>query len=127
MCVGGTVIDGMGDVGHKAGIGIDDDARIKVITEKMSDAEAHTGIDADGQVVCAGFINLDGMGYPPMSKPNLDRRLRIWSGSSVCCPRRTTVSSTIAAHLSRHDRITCTKMSASLCPTDAFERVGWTG
>ncbi len=111
LITGGTVIDGTGNVGYKGSIAVDDDARIKVITGDVGGVEAETVVDARGQVVCPGFIDvhthsdlaaladpydepkvrqgvttdfigMDGMGYAPLSGDNLQRMLRIWSGIS---------------------------------------------
>ena len=111
LIVGGTVVDGTGNVGYDASVGIDDDARIKIITGDVSGVDAATVVDATGQVVCPGFIDvhthsdlaaladpldepkirqgvttdfigMDGMGYAPLSRQNLERMLRNWSGIS---------------------------------------------
>jgi N-acyl-D-amino-acid deacylase len=154
LIVGGMVIDGTGNVGYKASIGIDEDARIKVITGDVSCVQAHTVIDADGQVVCPGFIDvhthsdlaaladpldepkirqgvttdfigLDGMGYAPMSPENLKRMLRIWSGISGY-PALDYSWSSVADYLERYRNTTSTNVGFFV-PNGCLraEVVGW--
>ena len=154
LIVGGTVIDGTGNVGYTASIGIDDDARVKVVTGDVSGIQAETVVDAHGQVVCPGFIDvhnhsdlaaladpldeckvmqgvttdfigMDGMGYAPLSKENLQRMLRIWSGISGY-PALAYDFSTVAEYLSRYRNTTATNIGFFV-PNGCLraEVVGW--
>ena len=154
LITGGTVVDGTGNVGYKASIGIDAEARATVITGDVSGIHADTVVDARGQVVCPGFIDvhthsdlaaladpldeakimqgvttdfigLDGMGYAPLSKPNLERMLRIWSGISGY-PTLGYDWSTVAEYLAKYRGTTSTNVGFFV-PNACLraEVVGW--
>ena len=108
MIKGGTIIDGTGNVGFKGDVAIEGD-RLKVLVGDTSSVKATNIINASGCVVVPGFIDvhahsdlmaiseplnepkirqgistemtgLDGIGYAPLSKKNLDMMLHHWSG-----------------------------------------------
>ncbi|MCK4580348.1 MAG: D-aminoacylase, partial [Dehalococcoidia bacterium] len=107
---GGTIVDGTGNVGFKGDVAIEND-RIHILVGDTSSVEATSAIDASGCIVAPGFIDvhthsdlialseplnepkvmqgvctdmlgLDGMGYAPLSKKNLEMMLLYWSGVS---------------------------------------------
>lgn len=150
----GMVIDGTGNVGFKASVGIDTDKRVKVITGDTSGVQAKNVVDAEGQIVCPGFIDvhthsdlmplvepynepksmmgvctdligLDGMGYAPLSQDNLSKLLRIWSGVDGHPDIRYDWSS-VAEYLAKFDRTTSTNVGY-LVPNSCLraEVVGW--
>jgi len=154
LITGGTVIDGSGNVGFHATVAIDELGRVRIITGDISGLEAETIVDATGMVVCPGFIDvhthsdlaalidpldkckirqgvttdfigLDGMGYAPLSKPNLERMLRTWSGISGY-PALEYDWSTTAQYLERYRNATSTNIGF-LVPNSCLraEAVGW--
>jgi len=154
LIVGGNVIDGTGNVGYRAAVAIDDEGRIGIITGDVSGVKARSTIDATGQIVCPGFIDvhthsdlaalaepldepkimqgvttdfigLDGMGYAPLSKPNLERMLRMWSGISGY-PDLDYDWSTVAEYLERYRGTTSTNVGFFV-PNGCLraEVVGW--
>jgi len=106
----GRIVNGTGHPWFRGAIGIKED-RIKVLRGEVSAVRAETVIDATGKVVCPGFIDthahsdlmalakplhepkimqgitselvgVDGMGYAPLSKGNLEMMKLYWSGIS---------------------------------------------
>lgn len=104
----GTIIDGTGNVGFKGSVAIEKD-RIKILAGGTSSVEAIKTIDASAYIVAPGFIDvhthsdlislseplnepkirqgvttdilgLDGIGYAPLSKKNLETMLLYYSG-----------------------------------------------
>ena len=53
----GRVIDGIGNPWFHAGVGVEN-GRIRILREDLSSIEAARNIDADGMVVCPGFIDM---------------------------------------------------------------------
>ena len=53
----GRVIDGTGSPWFHAGVGIEE-GRIRILRGDLSSIEAARNIDADGMVVCPGFIDM---------------------------------------------------------------------
>ena len=105
---GGTVIDGTGNVGFKGDVAVKED-KLKILTGDTSSVPAAKTIDASGCIVAPGFIDvhthsdlialseplnepkvrqgvttdmlgLDGIGYAPLSKKNLEMMLLYYSG-----------------------------------------------
>jgi N-acyl-D-amino-acid deacylase len=56
LIAGGQVIDGSGNVGFSAAVGIDGET-VHILRGDVSDVEAARSIDARGKVVCPGFID----------------------------------------------------------------------
>ena len=110
MIKDGTIIDGTGNVGFKGDVAIEG-KRLKILVGDTSSVKATNIINASGCVVAPGFIDvhthsdvialseplnepkirqgvttdmlgLDGMGYAPLSKKNLEMMLLNWSGVS---------------------------------------------
>jgi N-acyl-D-amino-acid deacylase len=110
MIKGGTIIDGTGNVGFKGDVAIEG-KRLKILVGDTSSVKAANIIDASGCCVVPGFIDvhthsdlialseplnepkirqgvttdmlgLDGLGYAPLSKKNLEMMLLNWSGVS---------------------------------------------
>ena len=106
----GTIVDGTGNVGFKGSVAVEKH-QLKIITGDTSSLEASTIIEASGLIVTPGFIDVhthsdlialseplnepkimqgvctdmlgvDGMGYAPLSKKNLEMMLLYWSGVS---------------------------------------------
>ncbi len=100
---GGTVVDGTGNVGYRADVAIADD-RLNILMGDTSSIQASRIIDASGCIVAPGFIDvhthsglmalseplnepkirqgvtteivgLDGLGYAPLSKKNMEMML----------------------------------------------------
>lgn len=107
---GGRIIDGSGNPWFYGSIGIEGDC-LKVLRGDASSVQAARVIDATGYVACPGFIDshshsdilalanplhepkimqgvttdfvgVDGMGYAPLSKTNLEKVKMHWSGLS---------------------------------------------
>ncbi len=105
---GGTIVDGTGNTGFKGDVAVARD-RLQILTGDTSAVEAASYIDVMGCVVCPGFIDVhthsdlmalaeplnepkirqgvtteivgvDGIGYAPLSKRNLDMMLTLYSG-----------------------------------------------
>jgi len=108
MIKGGTIIDGTGNVGFKGDVAIEE-KRLKILVGDTSSVKATNIINASGCVVVPGFIDvhthsdlialsepldepkirqgvttdmlgLDGIGYAPLSKKNLEMMLLHYSG-----------------------------------------------
>jgi N-acyl-D-amino-acid deacylase len=104
----GTVIDGTGNVGFRAHVAIEG-RRLQILRGDISSVPRTTTVDASNCVVAPGFIDahthsdlvvlseplneakikqgvttemigLDGLGYAPLSKRNLEMMLMYWSG-----------------------------------------------
>ena len=104
----GTIIDGTGNVGFRGHIAIEGDT-LQVLRGDISSVPRETTVDASHCVVAPGFIDahthsdlvvlseplneakirqgvttemigLDGLGYAPLSKRNLEMMLMYWSG-----------------------------------------------
>lgn len=104
----GTIIDGTGNLGFKGGLAIEGD-RLKILVGDTSSIQAAHIIDAAGYIIAPGFIDvhthsdlmalseplnepkilqgvttemmgLDGIGYAPLSRKNLDLMLLLFSG-----------------------------------------------
>jgi len=149
----GTVIDGTGNVGFKADIGIESN-RLLVLTGDTSGIQASKFVDATGCVVCPGFIDvhthsdlmllkaprnepksmmgvctdmigLDGMGYAPLSDENLRKMLRVWAGVDGY-PDIDYGWHSVAEYLARFDRTTSTNVGYFV-PNSCLraEVVGW--
>ena len=150
---GGTVVDGTGNVGFKGSVAIEKD-RIRILVGDTSSVQAASVIDAAGCIVAPGFIDvhthsdlmalseplnepkvmqgvctdmlgLDGMGYAPLSKKNLEMMLLYWSGVSGY-PELDYNWSSVAEYLERFNHTTSVNV-AYLIPNSCLraETVGW--
>ena len=150
---GGTIVDGTGNVGFKGDVAIEND-RIHILVGDTSSVEATSAIDASGCIVAPGFIDvhthsdlialseplnepkvmqgvctdmlgLDGMGYAPLSKKNLEMMLLYWSGVSGY-PKLDYNWSSVTEYLQRFNHSTSTNV-AYLIPNSCLraETVGW--
>lgn len=153
MIKGGTIIDGTGNVGFKGDVAIEG-KRLKILMGNTSSIEATNIIDGSGCVVAPGFIDvhthsdlialseplnepkirqgvttdmlgLDGVGYAPLSKDNLEMMLLNWSGASGY-PKLDYDWSSVAEYLERFNHKTSTNV-AYLIPNSCLraETVGW--
>jgi N-acyl-D-amino-acid deacylase len=57
LIIGGMIIDGSGNPGYFASVGIDGDA-ITILRGDVSKVQATQVIDANGKIVCPGFIDV---------------------------------------------------------------------
>ncbi|MEE8413937.1 MAG: hypothetical protein V3R96_05240, partial [Dehalococcoidales bacterium] len=150
---GGTIIDGTGNVGFKGDVAIEKD-RVKILVGETSSVPATNIIDASGCIVTPGFIDvhthsdlialseplnepkirqgvttdmlgLDGLGYAPLSKKNLEMILRHYSGVNGY-PRLDYNWSSITEYLQRFHQKTSINV-AYLIPNSCLrvETVGW--
>ena len=150
---GGTIVDGTGNVGFKGAVAVDKD-RIRILVGDTSSVQAANVIEATGYIVAPGFIDvhthsdlialseplnepkvmqgvctdmlgLDGMGYAPLSKRNLDMMLLYWSGISGY-PDLDYSWSSVAEYLDRFNHTTSINV-AHLIPNSCLrvETVGW--
>ena len=150
---GGTVVDGTGNVGFKGSVAVDKD-RIRILVGETSSVQAASVIDAAGCIVAPGFIDvhthsdlmalseplnepkvmqgictdmlgLDGMGYAPLSKKNLEMMLLCWSGVSGY-PDLDYSWSSVAEYLARFNHTTSVNV-ACLIPNSCLrvKTVGW--
>ena len=150
---GGTIIDGTGNVGFKGDVAIEKD-RLKILVGDTSSVSAASIIDAAGCVVAPGFIDvhthsdlialseplnepkirqgvttdmlgLDGLGYAPLSKKNLEMMLRHYSGVNGY-PRLDYNWSSITEYLQQFHQKTSINV-AYLIPNSCLrvETVGW--
>ena len=149
----GTIVDGTGNVGFKGSVAVEKD-QLKIITGDTSSLEASTIIEAAGLIVTPGFIDVhthsdlialseplnepkvmqgvctdmlgvDGMGYAPLSKKNLEMMLRYWSGVSGY-PDLDYSWSSVAEYLQQFNHKTSINV-AYLIPQSCLrvETVGW--
>ncbi|MBE9514007.1 MAG: D-aminoacylase [Chloroflexi bacterium] len=150
---GSTIVDGTGNVGFKGDVAIEKD-RLKILVGDTSSVEAASTIDASGCIVAPGFIDvhthsglvalseplndpkirqgvtteiigLDGLGYAPLSKTNLEMMLVRNSGLDGY-PDLDYDWSSIAEYLERF-RHTTSGNFAFLIPNSCLrvETVGW--
>jgi len=153
LITGGTVVDGTGNVGFKGSIAVEKD-RIRLLVSDTSSVQAAKTIDASGCVVAPGFIDvhthsglvglseprgepkirqgvtteiigLDGLGYAPLSKKNLEMMLVRNSGLDGY-PDITYDWSTVPQYLERFHHKTSAN-TAFLIPNSCLrvETVGW--
>ncbi len=149
----GTIVDGTGNVGFKGSVAVEKD-QLKIITGDTSSLEASTIIEASGLIVTPGFIDVhthsdlialseplnepkimqgvctdmlgvDGMGYAPLSKKNLEMMLLYWSGVSGY-PDIDYSWSSVAEYLQQFNHKTSINV-AYLIPQSCLrvETVGW--
>ena len=150
---GGTIIDGTGNIGFKGDVAIEKD-RLKILVGDTSSVPATNTIDASGCIVAPGFIDvhthsdlialseplnepkimqgvctdmlgLDGMGYAPLSKKNLEMMLLYWSGVSGY-PRLDYNWNSVAEYLQQFNHKTSINVTY-LIPNSCLraETVGW--
>ena len=150
---GGEIIDGSGNIGFKGTVGVEKD-RIRILLGDTSSIEAANVIDASGYIVAPGFIDvhthsglmslsepsnepklrqgvtteiigLDGLGYAPLSKKNLEMMLVRNSGLDGY-PDITYDWSTVPQYLERFHHKTSAN-TAFLIPNSCLrvETVGW--
>jgi len=150
---GGTIIDGTGNVGFKGDVAVEGD-RLKILMGDTSSVEAANIVDASGCIVAPGFIDvhthsdlialseplnepkirqgvttemvgLDGMGYAPLSKKNLEMMLLYWSGVNGY-PKLDYNWSSVAEYLEQFRHKTSGNV-AFLIPNSCLrvETVGW--
>jgi len=150
---GGAIIDGTGNVGFKGDVAIERD-QLKILVGDTSSVQAANIIDASGCVVAPGFIDvhahsdlvvlseplnepkimqgictemagLDGIGYAPLSKRNLERMLLYYSGLNGY-PELDYNWGSVAEYLQRFRHKTSTNV-AYLIPHSCLraEAVGW--
>jgi len=108
----GTIIDGTGNIGFKGHVAVER-GQLKILMDDTSSVQAANIIDASYCTVAPGFIDvhthcnlialseplnepkirqgvtremmgLDGMGYAPLSKKNLEMMLLYYSGVDGC-------------------------------------------
>jgi len=150
---GGTIIDGTGNVGFKGDVAVEGD-RLKILVGDTSSVEAANIVDASHCIVTPGFIDvhthsdlialseplnkpkirqgittemlgLDGMGYAPLSKKNLEMMLLYWAGVDGY-PQLDYNWSSVAEYLQRFRHKTSGNV-AYLIPNSCLrvETVGW--
>ena len=150
---GGIIIDGTGNVGFKGDVAIKED-RLKILVGDTSSVPVVNTVDASGCIVAPGFIDvhthsdlialseplnepkirqgvttdmlgLDGLGYAPLSKKNLEMMLLYWSGVSGY-PRLEYNWSAVAEYLQQFNHKTSINV-AYLIPNSCLraETVGW--
>ena len=153
LITGGMIIDGTGNVGFKGDIAIEGD-RVKILVGGTSSVQATKIIDAGGCIVAPGFIDvhthsglmalaeplnepkirqgvttelvgLDGLGYAPLSKKNLEMMLVRNSGLDGY-PELDYNWSSVPEYLQRFRRKTSGNI-AFLIPNSCLrvETVGW--
>jgi N-acyl-D-amino-acid deacylase len=150
---GGTIIDGTGNIGFKGDVAVEKD-RLKILVGDTSSVTATNTIDASGCIVAPGFIDvhthsdlialseplnepkimqgvctdmlgLDGMGYAPLSKKNMEMMLRYWSGVSGY-PKLDYNWSSVAEYLQQFNHKTSINVAYHI-PNSCLraETVGW--
>lgn len=153
MIKGGTIIDGTGNVGFKGDVAIEGD-RLKVLVGDTSSIPAANIIDATTCIIAPGFIDvhthsdlialseplnepkirqgvttdmlgLDGIGYAPLSKRNLEMMLLHYSGINGY-PKLVYNWSSVAEYRQQFYHKTSLNM-AYLVPSSCLraETVGW--
>ena len=76
LIANGLVIDGTGNPGYRASVGVDGDT-LRVLRGDISTVEAATTIDASGCVVCPGFIDMHAhSGLVMLSEPRHEPKVR---------------------------------------------------
>ena len=76
LIINGEIIDGTGSPGFKGSILVKDE-RITIERGSLTNIEAHQTIDANGQVVCPGFIDLHShAGLTILGEPHHDPKIR---------------------------------------------------
>ena len=76
LIINGEIIDGTGSPGFKGSILVKDE-RIIIERGSLTNIEAHQTIDATGQVVCPGFIDLHShAGLTILGEPHHDPKIR---------------------------------------------------
>jgi N-acyl-D-amino-acid deacylase len=155
LIVGGTVVDGSGDRGFPAAVGIRGD-RIEVLRGASDEPTAGRRIDAAGRVVCPGFIDLhshsglmifadplhepkvrqgvttevigvDGLSYAPISDlTDLEALVRMNAGLDGM-PEVAFDWSTVESYLDRLDRLRPSLNLAYLVGNSALRigAIGW--
>lgn len=150
---GGRIIDGTGNIGSKGDIAIEGD-ELKILRGDTSPVQARNSIDASHYIVVPGFIDvhthsdlialseplneakimqgvctemlgLDGFGYAPLSKKNLEMMLLYYSGADGY-PKLDYNWSSVAEYLRRF-RHKASGNVAYLIPNSCLraETVGW--
>ena len=150
---GGTIIDGTGNVGFKGDVAVEKQ-RIKILRGDTSSVPAANTVDASGCIVAPGFIDvhthsdlialseplnepkirqgvttdmlgLDGLGYAPLSRKNLEMMLRHYSGVNGY-PALDYNWRSVAEYLQQFHRKTSINV-AYLIPNSCLrvETVGW--
>ncbi len=153
MIKGGTIIDGTGNVGFKGDVAIEGD-RLKILVGDTSSIPVANIIDANSYIVAPGFIDvhthsdlialseplnepkirqgvttdmmgLDGIGYAPLSKKNLEMMLLHYSGINGY-PKLDYRWSSVAEYRQQFYHKTSLNM-AYLIPSSCLraETVGW--
>ncbi len=153
MIKGGTIIDGTGNVGFKGDVVIERN-RLKILVGDTSSVKATDIINASGCVVAPGFIDvhthsdlialseplnepkirqgvttdmlgLDGVGYAPLSKKNLEMMLLHFSSANGY-PKLDYNWSSVAEYLQQFNHKTSINV-AYLIPNSCLrvETVGW--
>ncbi|MFC1978409.1 amidohydrolase family protein [Chloroflexota bacterium] len=153
LIYGGTTIDGTGDAAYKGSVAVTGN-QLQILTGHTSAIEAARYIDATDRVVCPGFIDVhthsdlmaladpknepkirqgvtteivgvDGIGYAPLSKRNLDMMLMLYSGLNGY-PELEYNWSSVAEYLKCFRRRTCGNI-AYMIPNSCLraETVGW--
>lgn len=150
---GGTIIDGTGNIGFKGDVGVSEN-RLRVLRGDTSQVGARTTVDVSGLIVAPGFIDththsglmalaepknepkvrqgvttevigLDGLGYAPLSRKNLEMMLVRNSGLDGY-PDLDYNWSTVPEYLQRFHHRTSANV-AYLIPNSCLrvETVGW--
>ncbi|MBW3630220.1 MAG: amidohydrolase family protein, partial [Gemmatimonadetes bacterium] len=76
LITGGTVIDGTGAPGHRADVAVRGDRIVRVSREPIATMSASRVIDATGQVVAPGFIDLHAHLEPLLELPGAESHVR---------------------------------------------------
>ena len=76
LIVKGLIIDGTGNPGFYAGVGIEDN-KIRILRGDLSLVEAKRTIDASGMIVCPGFIDVHAhSGLVILAEPKHEAKVR---------------------------------------------------
>ncbi|HSG49440.1 MAG TPA: amidohydrolase family protein, partial [Longimicrobiales bacterium] len=76
LITGGTVVDGTGAPGYAADVAVRGDRIVRVSTEPLDPAQAATVVDATGQVVSPGFVDLHTHLDPLLRLPGAESHVR---------------------------------------------------